>query len=175
MSGWGSSIWGSSPWGGAPSDAPTTLNAGVSEINIFAIDLLEVVFAVEVKATAALLDIASYSVTPFSTGVAVGVLEVRPVSGATDRVYLVVTPFTAGAVYDVAVLNTVYARDGRTLVGSLTARMEGRRTKIDIICSTRPPMYSLSAGGVVRNILNAIGREDDRIGGSQDEGEEIIR
>jgi hypothetical protein len=147
----------------------------VSEVNIFAIDLLEVVFSVEVKATALLLDPASYSVVPFSTGDAVSVLEVRPVSGSTDRIYLVVTPFTAGAIYDVAVLETVYARDGRTLVGSLTARIEGRRTKIDTICSTRPPLYNLGAGGVVRNILNAIGREDDRIGGSQDEGEEIIR
>ena len=177
MPGWGIAPWGTSPWGTGAGSGPVVLDLGISAVNVYAIDLLEVTFQTEVKVTSALVDPSSYTVTPLdSAAPSVSVLDVRVPNGpATDVVYLTISPISSGVAYDVAVVVPVLNRSGIELSGTLTGRMLGRRTKIDSICSTRQPIYDLRPTAVIRGILNAIGREDDRIGGNQDEGEEVLR
>ena len=177
MAGWGSGPWGSSPWG--TSSTPVVVvpeQPQVAGINVLAADTIEVVFSESMKNNDVLTAVGSYTVVPFAAGsTPVTVREVRagPNFSALS-VLLIVTPPTIGGVYDITVTGLVRSLDNQTL-SSNTGRMTMRRTKIDSLLSTRPPVYDLTPGAVLRNVLNAIGREDDRIGGSQDEGEEIIR
>ena len=176
--GWGSGDWGVCSWG-VCDDEPTTpdpINVGITQVNIFARDLIEVVFGTNVKNTKTITDPSNWTLPPVNVGQGVTVLSVLT-SGlnSIDRVYLVVTPFTAGAYYVVTMSGEVRSIKNEQLIGSLNKTMKGRRTKVDSLCSTRPSMYDLRPKAIYRNILNAIGVEDDKIGGSQNEGEDIIR
>lgn len=175
---WGTGPWGKTPHGGASAAAPTVLNVGLAAINVFALDLIELVFDTPVKRDDVILSVSNYQMLPFDPTRAVSV-EIRKVtadSTATiERVYVSISPFTVGEAYDFSVLNSPVNSANQTLVGTLTRRIIGRRTKIDSLCSTRPAVWDLRSTSVLRNVLNAIGREDDLIGGNQNEGEEIIR
>ena len=177
MAGWGSAPWGSSPHGtGAVPVVVVPEQPEITEVNVLAADLLEIVFNESMKNNVNLRAIGSYTIVAFdATSVPIIIREVRTGSSfSTLRVYLVITPPTLGAVYDISIVGVVRSLDNQSLNVN-TGRFTSRRTKVDSMCSTRPPMYDLSPDAVYRNVLNAIGREDDRIGGSQDEGEEIIR
>ena len=174
--GWGSGPWGGEPWGsGTPSEVvPDQVN--VTEVNIYAVDLLEVVFDDFMKNNDVLRDPGSYTINAVTAGadsVVVKDVRVGDEVGVT-KVYLVVTLPTIGAFYTVAVVGGVQSLDGLSLT-IISKKIASRRTKVDSILSTRPAMYSVSPAAIYRNILNAIGREDDKIGGSQDEGDDIIR
>ena len=45
----------------------------------------------------------------------------------------------------------------------------GRSTKLDKVLTSAPVLYDTSPTSTIRQILSAIHREDDKIGGSQDE------
>jgi hypothetical protein len=169
MSGFGSSPWGSGPWGGgAPSEtAAESERFTLSEVNVWAADLLELVFSAPAKNNDVLRLAASYSVLAVDSGIPVRVRAVRPGTAITiSRVFLVITPATLGACYDVSVIGDLRSAYDNGLTSPVTQRIRIHRTKVDSMLSTRPNMYDLRVEAVYRNLLNAIGYQDHLIGGT---------
>lgn len=167
---WGILPWGTTPWGGGGTTAGDA-DIELTEVNIVAADLIELVFSREVKLNDDALSPDSYTVTTTNGSARpVTVREVKADGGqaADNTIYLVVTPPSLAVTYTVTVTGTLKSLDD-TALSSNSRDIFTRRTKVDSICSTRPPIYDLRPGAIYRNILNAIGREDDRIGGSQNE------
>lgn len=176
MSGWGSSPWGRSPWGTGKTTVVEAAAVNLLDVEVLAADLIQLNFSANIKNNAILQSVASYNITALNnTSVSVSVKEVRAGEDVgTDSVILVITPPTLNAIYTAVVVGEVRSLDN-VVLSTASQRFKTRRTKIDSLCSTRPYMYDLRPNSILRNLLNAIGREDDRIGGSQNEGEEIIR
>lgn len=174
MSGWGNGTWGSCDWGIC--DDGAEIAVGITEVNLFGVDLIEVLFGATVRNSDSLRDPGNWRIDLLSsTGKTVSVLEIQADAGpAIDRVYLVVTPYSPGSFYCVSRLSTVLSSKNETLTGSMQEIVKGRFTKADSLSRTRPVMYDLRPSANFRNVLNAIGRQDDLIGGSQNEGDEIL-
>jgi len=174
MAGWGSGAWGSCDWGSC--DEIPTREAGITAVNLFGVDLIEVLFGVNVRNSEDLRDPTNWQIDLLSSaGKPVTVTAVQTDSGPSiDRVYLVVTPYSLGSFYCVSQIGTVLSSKNEILVGTMQAIIKGRFTKADSLSRTRPAMYDLRPTANFRNVLNAIGRQDDLIGGSQNEGDEIL-
>lgn len=175
MAGWGESAWGESFWGFGEEDA-LAASSGVTAVNVYASDLLEVTFGADMKNNSVLQNVDSWSVI----GTTEHTLLVKEVlSGSeigVDVVYLVVSLFNLGEQYTVTASVSMVLTTGESLPSpGNTATFIGRRTKIDSLISTRPPLYNLSQNSTIRHIMNAIGHQDDLIGGNKSEGGDIIR
>lgn len=174
-SAWDPGEWGVSPWGSSSADSDLVPTAGVEAVNVLADDLLEVRFTTPMRNTDALRNAGIYTIEPIGDYRSVEVLSVNAGREfATDVVYLTVTAPEKGAYYIVSVTGALTDVSNQTLEVT-EARILPRRTKIDSLVSSRPAMYDTRPQAVYRNLLNAIGRSDDQIGGSQDEGWEIVR
>ena len=177
MSGWGSGSWGSSPWGiGSEDEAIGDLDAGISEVNLYAIDTIEVIFDTLVRNDATLNAIEAWRID--LAGGAGNQVTIKAVKTSgdvvVDRVYLTITPYSLGAFYCLVATAPVRSSKGELLVGTDRKIFKGRFTKVDSLCRNRPAMYDLRPTSLYRNLLNAIGRQDDIIGGTQDEGTEKV-
>ena len=85
-------------------------------------------------------------------------------------IYLIITDFSVGEDYTVTVSTSINNPSGGNIDSTAnTAQFRGRDTKIDSILVSRPSMYDTSVGTTLRSLLDAIGREDDLIGGSRDD------
>jgi len=169
MSGFGTSPWGAGPWGdGAPAPTPAESEVfSLSAVNVWAADLIELVFSAPAKNNAILRNPASYTILPVEGGLPVRIRFVRSgVSHTTLRAFLVVTPPTVGACYDVSGVGDIRSAFGNPLVFPVTQRIRAHRTKVDSMLTTRPTMYDLRADAVYRNVMNAIGYQDHLIGGN---------
>jgi hypothetical protein len=169
---WGSGSWGISPWGDAVFPPPPGSVLAFDSADVLAADLILVRFNEPLKVNTALKDPANWIVTPDGAGQAVRVLSVRPglnVVG-TREILLEVTPFTVGEIYTVTASTSFINLDSEVLtIPFNTGKFKGRDTKIDSMVKSRPRMYDTRVSSLLRNILNAIGREDDLIGGSRND------
>ena len=169
---WGTEQWGIDPWGCivfGPSASGEPIERVLST-DVYAHDLIEIVFNAPMKNNATLQDVASYVITD-TDGAQLEVEQVLTSGDVAVRaVYLVVAPFVTGELYTVTVSTQTRLTNG-SFLSALGNQVEfiGRKTKIDSLCSTRPRMYNLTPTSLLRNILNAIGREDDLIGGNRDD------
>ena len=175
---WGTEQWGLDPWGSITflASASGQPLERIFSADVIAHDLVEVVFNGVMKNNSVLQDPASWTLI----GTTGDILTLEEVLSGDDvgvrRVYLVVSPFNVGEQYTVTASVAMRLTNGTALSGmGNTETFIGRKTKVDSLCSTRPPLYNLSPKSTVRHILNAIGRQDDLIGGSKDEGGDIIR
>lgn len=169
--GWGSERWGEDVWGSgvaAPIPGPTN-TVSLVEVNVWAKDLLELVFTRPMRNDKNLKNIISYSVTPVTVGQTVTVKEVR--SGPenfTSRVFLVVSEPEENTEYSVGVDPTLCSVDKIPLSTGVASRVFiGQHTKLDDIVSTRPQNWDTRPNTTFRNILNAIGYQDHLIGGNK--------
>ena len=91
--------------------------------------------------------------------------------------FLTISKFSVGEYYTVAVDDTILKSVEDEFVDAAfnSLMFEGRRTKIDSLIKTRPKLYTIQHRTILRSILNAVGREDDLIGGVKEEGNDIIR
>lgn len=169
MSGHGGMPHGGGPHGSgvaAPTPAESELFF-LSEVNIWAADLLELVFSAPTKNNVMLRDPASYNMLPFDGGIPVTIRAVRSgLSVTTTRAFLVITPATQGGCYDVSVIGDVRSAYDNALQSPVTQRVKVHRTKVDSMLSGRPQMYDIRAEALYRNVLNAIGYQDHLIGGN---------
>lgn len=164
--GWGGGYWGFSGWGGG---TPGT-RVDIASIVIWAADSIQINFNVPACNDASLQSPSQYLVAPLLDGDSVSVLSVRSGTAATaSSVFLVITPPTMGTSYRVILQNGITSADGASIVPGAYGDFHTRLTKIDSLLSTRPIAYDLRPSAVIRNLINALGREDDRIGGSQNE------
>lgn len=150
----------------------TDLFVKVTSADVWARDLLEVNFSHSMKNNTDLSTASNYTVTPDTSGQAVSVLSVQVGKNvvSTSKVYLEVTPLSQGDFYTVTVSPTIVTTDNIRIESDFsTAQLKGRRTKIDSMVLSRPKMYDTRVTSLIRKILNAIGREDDLIGGSRDD------
>jgi hypothetical protein len=168
--GWGIGSWGTNEWGFQSEVLPpSAANPRLESIEIISNDLLCVTFNQTMVNDAELQSTDNYSVTPVCVGdVVVTVKEVRSGTGPTTTViYLVISRFQIGAVYSMTI-----EPDNITAVNTeslnplfVTDRFVGRRTKVDNMIKTPTALYNTESGSLIRQILNAIGGEDDLIGG----------
>lgn len=68
-------------------------------------------------------------------------------------------------------VGTFVTASGALVVGGAgtSIRFTPRRTKMDSFLRNTPKLYSREHRGVLRSVMQAVLREDDRIGGEQDE------
>lgn len=138
--------------------------------DVFSSDLVAVQFNQEIIVNTDSLDPASYVVTPDGAGKAVTVQSVLagPAEDEVEIIYLVVTEPSSGEKYTVTLATTIVGTDGVAIQpGEETVQFVGRATKVDRILNNRPAIYTLSPSSVWRNVLTAIGRSDDLIGGNR--------
>lgn len=113
----------------------------------------------------------SYTITEPLAGVATQIVSVQTGNSAyTDQVVLHFYPPTIGEEYTVTVSSQLV--DGESMLVNPAHRSQSfvvRKTKMDVVMQHLPALYDQSYESVLRNVLQGILREDDSIGGSQDE------
>jgi len=141
----------------------------VSSCDVWAADMLEVVFDQLMANNADLNNPANYAVAADVPGSAIPVVTaVRPHgTGPTRRVFLQISTFDVGQKYTVSVNRAIANTDNVALGASNTARFVGRSTKVDNAVKSRPGFYDTSFNTNLRAVLNAVMRSDDLIGGSR--------
>lgn len=134
--------------------------------DVWAQDLIEVRFSENLKNDVLIQAHEAYMITPEDGGQDTEVTGVQcEDTPAIDRVWLIVTPFQIGKTYVISFQN-LFAVSGLVVTPQIT-KFVGRRTKIDSLVSSRPGMYDVTPGAMMRKLLNAVGRSDDLIGGSR--------
>lgn len=174
------------PLGGDPSQ-----NTYVLDCDIWAQDLLEVKFSVDMVNDSNLKDKRNYRVTAVTanslpievTGVKTGKNDF------TDTIYLVTTAGTLGSKYKIEILSATQAgygveleagdsniisTDGIHINNNILANSNinfffSRWTKIDEALSHLPKFYDTTPTSKIRDVLNAIFRSDDLLGGTRDD------
>jgi hypothetical protein len=165
---WGTQPWGISPWGASyVPPPPSGIVERVYSADVYAHDLIEVVFNAPMRNNSVLRDLDNWSVVGTSGDTLLIEELLSGSEAAVGSVYLVVSPFNIGEQYTVTASTAMRLTNGNylSILGN-TETFVGRRTKVDSLCSTRPPLYNLGPNSMIRHIINAIGREDDLIGGN---------
>lgn len=143
----------------------------LTEVEVLAQDTLRITFSESMLNDSILSDTASYTVSPVSTGVTTAVVDV--LSGNNDtttEIVLVVAKPTLDAEYTVTVNGVVLSVADNTMDPSFaTKEFEARRTKMDSVLQNLTPVYTRSHRAILRNLFQAIAREDDLIGGNRDD------
>lgn len=153
------------PLGGDPE--PAVSGSGqLLEVNVWARDLLELVFSPLMKVDTAMQNPLSYTITKVDdAGQDITVTAVKPGNALTaTRIFLVTTFATPGTLYEVSVPGDLLTSLGVGMDHESVARFRAHRTKVDgqLMRST---MYDTRPNAVFRQLLNAIGYEDHLIGG----------
>lgn len=162
---WGIGPWGETPWGIAIPDQVQEFATVVA--TVFAADVIKLEFPELMKNNAVLQNPATYTVIPIGNGIPVEVKEVKTGNdGRVTEIYLIVTPFTIGEEYVINILSSLLTIEGNILTIGADASFIGRNTKIDRMVKSRPAMYDMNSGSLLRVILEAIGNSDELIGGS---------
>lgn len=150
---------------------PITYDLTVQSLELLSQDTLLVAFDREMVVSAALRSLDSYTITPDGSGRAVAIKDIL-VEGAdtVSEVVLVFTKPTVGEVYTLALSSSILSADRHGIdPNNNTAKFETRLTKMDSQISHLPVMYSQDHRSTVRILLQALAREDDKIGGSRDD------
>lgn len=170
---WGSGSWGASPWGDGDNPVFGLGDSKLTGMDVVAVDTLLLNWDRDMKRDANLLDITNYTITADAAGDPVTLIEMRAGStGISDALLLIVTAPTVGEQYTVTVDATSAIRsaaDEQIDVAFNNVKFIGRRTKVDDTMNSMPQIYDNRPAAIFRNILNAIGREDDIIGGERDD------
>lgn len=155
---------------GVPSDLT------VSKVDIITDSLVRITFSREVLVNTAYYNSNNYTINLFNTlSTDANVRKIlQPFQPASDQhalvsnVSMVVTdPLTIGSRYTFSV-NNVTDRSGSAIVPSFTHRYS-RRTKTQSAANSLPPNYDLRNESTTFNILAAISRSDDLLGGTEQE------
>lgn len=149
--------------------APLAFPLGGTSVSRTAVDVwaqnqLELDFNVNVKNDSILTNTATYTITPLGDGVPCRVLAVRPDNVINPiKLYLTVSSFTVGVTYLVS-MTSINRINGDAITPD-PAKFIGRLTKQDSMIQARPGLYDISPDALHRNVLAAIGKQDDLIGG----------
>lgn len=134
--------------------------------DVWAQDLIEITFGEALKNDEFLQSPQAYTVTALDGGGPVTVLEVQAGDeNNTTTVWIVVTMPQIGKTYEIS-FESLYAVTGSVITPNV-CKFIGRATKQDSLINSRPKRYDMRPDAVYRKLINAIGREDDLIGGSR--------
>ena len=153
-----------------PQAAAPDANIVVTGVDVLAENTLLVRFSQTLVVNEALTSTDSYSVTS-ATGLPVTVRAVFPSGESTaQEVVLSVSSPTIGDDYELLANAAFRGLDGQTPPETIEAfPFVARKTKMDNILARMPELYATQHGTNLRSVFHAITREDDRIGGDQDE------
>lgn len=143
----------------------------ISAITQIGENRVSVVFTEPVMVNDALLSPESYTITPVESGLSVDVVGLlgRLDNAATTYVDLEITPQTEGVLYRISGSDGIKDREGISLDVLSYAYFRPRRTKTDSLIDTLPKLYDKSNWSIIRAVLTAFGKEDERIGGGSEE------
>lgn len=134
--------------------------------DVWAQDVILVTFSQSLVNDAALKDPANFTVTARDGGIPVTVRQVQSTNlDHTPHIWLVISTPQSGKTYQIACANLFTLDGSPAAVGP--CRFIGRDTKEDSIIKSRPSMYDMRPDSVLRILLQAIGRQDDLIGGAR--------
>jgi hypothetical protein len=134
--------------------------------DVWAQDLIAITFQEALVNDIFLQSTQAYTVTPLDGGTPVNVVSVQTGKEANaTTVWIAVTAPDVGKTYQITFQN-LYATTG-LVVTPKPCNLVGRMTKQDSIITGRPQMYDMRPDSTIRKLLQAIGREDDRIGGAR--------
>jgi hypothetical protein len=146
-----------------------TAVSAVTDASFLNANVIEVTLTTDV-----VVDDAYYSLDNYSLAVIYGnpisirkVLENKIPTKVTNKVYLVTDVSVEGSAYSVSVSN-LNNRDGSHITPS-EAIVYPRRSKTDSVLQSLPAHFDKRPEAIVKNILTAITRSDEEIGGSRDE------
>lgn len=143
--------------------------ANVTDALFLNANVIEITLAAEVVVDDQYYNLTNYSLTTVY-GVPISirkVLENKVPTKVTTRVLLVTDATSDGSQYSLEIqdLNT---RSGSKITPS-TVSIYSRRSKVDSALQSLPAHFDKRPESVVKNILTAITRSDEEIGGSRDE------
>lgn len=153
------------PLGG--DEAGAGIEVGTLSAEVWANDLIELVFEEAMSNNANLQNPSNYSIAPTAGGASLIISSVRtPNTPSATSIYLVVAGLVIGTEYTITASTSLVSAFGLALSSSAnTAKFEGRLTKIDSAIKSFPSLYDMSPNSLIRNIVNAIFRQDDLLGG----------
>lgn len=150
----------------------------IVRVEVVSSDLLQIVFGHAVLNNSNLQNTSNFIITNEGDGLPITVQEVRTgIESVIDKILLVVTPFTVGEVYTLTVNSDIKDANGLSFYTYLnpitdvlttynSVKFTGIRTKANSLLK-KPGFYDLSVNSNIRHIFNAIGLEDERIGGDK--------
>lgn len=139
-----------------------------TDCDVWAQDLIEVSFEEPMKNDDLLQAPEAYLIMPVTDGQSVTVTGVQTGSEIAPRkIYLIVTRFTNGKLYRISFQN-LYGLTGAVLTPT-DCKFIGRTTKQDSMIRSRPQMLDMTPDATLRKVLQAIGRQDDLLGGSRND------
>lgn len=139
--------------------------------DVWAQDTIQITFSLPIKADVNLRNPDNYKFTPLDGGQPVVPFALLIANGASSvtEVFVIVNSFTLGKEYQIDVMGLILASGVEATVDP--SKFIGRQTKEDSIINSRPDMWDMDplSQYPLRGILQAIGRQDDLIGGSRND------
>ena len=155
-------------------------------VDYIAQDLIKLNLGFSARVDATYLNPANYQITPYNispiAAISVAVEEVIAVNNygknviaspvnaavAASVVFLRTTRHAPGANYEVT-FTELHTTNGSIITQDTAVPYQARITKVDSILKSAPAHFDRRTSSIIRNILSAIGVQDDQIGGSKKE------
>jgi hypothetical protein len=137
-------------------------------VEILALDTLYVTLSTPFPNDAALEDPTTYTITG-DTPVEVFAARAGGRDKTTETIVLTVKGLAEQGNYILTLSTQLVSAEDQTVQEPNLAPFIARSTKMDTVLSRLPPMFSRAHDANLRTIMHAIFREDDLIGGKQDE------
>lgn len=147
----------------------------LSNVIVICHDTLECVFSGYALVETKIQDKSLYTIYDYATSDALNIVDLTLQKNPDNKllcssVMLKVAGLQQGRQYVVTVPNTIRDATGTLITPTSVSKIiTHRRTKVDSLIANIPKMYDKSFRSQLRAVLTAIGKEDDLIGGSQDE------
>ena len=135
----------------------------LSTIEVLAQDTLLVVFSEPLSTLAANFDAASYTISGLTIR---SVLE-PTTEGAPVDLILTTDKMVVGTDYTLSAAGLEPA-SAASFDSATTLEFKGRQTKLDKVLTSTPILYDTAPASAVRQVLTAIHRENDKIGGTEE-------
>ena len=154
-----------------PPTPPDVADGTILSVEMLSSSSMLLTFDREMKNEAALQDTNSYTITAAGSGRAVNVTDVLVSNDdATDEVVIVFSEPTVGEQYTITALESLQGADEHTLDPTDNFKyFETRETKMNGFLNHLPLMFSRNLRTSMGVLLQALAREDDKIGGSRDD------
>lgn len=167
------------PWGGGTSYGPrpwgSTSELGIEgfpvdpvlDVEVLSLDTLLITLSEPFPNDEALAATSTYTILG-TTAVEVFAVQTGGDEISTESVLLTVKGLIVDGEYTLSMSTTLVTSENEPVEENSFA-FKGRQTKMDVILQRLPPIYTKAHDANLTKVLLAISREDDRIGGNQDE------
>jgi hypothetical protein len=142
----------------------------LKEVELLAQDSVLMTFSQPMLNDSFMQAVSSYTITPDDGGQAVTIRDVMtPSTITTDSVVLAFSPPTLGGTYTLTVSSSIRNADKIALGAPTTHQFVCRLTKMDHVLKNLPGPYTNLHRSTLRNLLQALSRVDEKIGGNRND------